>query len=318
MLVDNDMRNIKIKNKFFEKAKKVHGDKYDYSLVEYVNAKTKVKIICPKHGVFEQVPDSHIRNHGCKYCNGGTALNTNSFVERAIKIHGNKYDYSKVKYINNRTKINLICKEHGEFLQSPMEHLSSYGCWNCGILKRSKSKTSNVDEFIKKSILKHGNKYNYSKTKYKNSKTKVEIICKNHGSFFQTCNSHLSGSGCPVCGESKGEKKIGLFLEKNKLNFDKQKTFDDCIGHKSGRKLPFDFYINKYNICIEYDGEYHFKPWRLYFDKNKAEDKFNELKIRDEIKTKYCEKKGINLLRISYFEIKNIDKIISNYLLKTT
>jgi hypothetical protein len=170
------MRNIKIKNKFFEKAKKVHGDKYDYSLVEYVNAKTKVKIICPKHGVFEQVPDSHIRNHGCKYCNGGTALNTNSFVERAIKIHGNKYDYSKVKYVNNRTKINLICKEHGEFLQSPMEHLSSYGCWNCGILKRSKSKTSNVDEFIKKSILKHGNKYNYSKTKYKNSKTKVEII----------------------------------------------------------------------------------------------------------------------------------------------
>ena len=108
---------------FIEKAKAVHGDKYDYSKVEYVKAKEKVCIICQEHGEFWQTPNNHLRGEGCPFCYGSKKLTTEEFISKAKQIHGNKYDYSNVNYVNKYTKVCIICPEHGEFWQKPSNHL---------------------------------------------------------------------------------------------------------------------------------------------------------------------------------------------------
>ena len=122
-------------NDFIEKAKKIHGNKYDYSLVKYINSKTKVKIICLKHGVFEQEVTSHLSGHGCSLCSGSKKSNTLTFIKKAISIHGNEYDYSNVKYINAKTKIDIICSIHGIFKKTPNKHLNGQGCPKCSYMK---------------------------------------------------------------------------------------------------------------------------------------------------------------------------------------
>lgn len=115
---------------FINKAKTIHENKYDYSLVDYKNAKIKVKIICKIHGEFEQLPSGHLTGYGCYKCSGGGGIvsNTNDFIEKANKIHNFKFDYSLTKYINAKEKIKIICKEHGVFEQTPNSHLISKIC----------------------------------------------------------------------------------------------------------------------------------------------------------------------------------------------
>jgi hypothetical protein len=117
---------------FVEKANILHNNKYDYSLVEYINSKTKIKIICPEHGIFEQMPYLHLQEHGCPICR---ISYFEKFIEKANILHNNKYDYSLVKYINNNTKIKIICPEHGEFKQTPNHHLKGFGCNKCSCSK---------------------------------------------------------------------------------------------------------------------------------------------------------------------------------------
>ena len=131
---------------FIRRAKEVHGDKYDYSKVEYVNKSTKVKIICPIHGEFEQIPDSHLHGHGCHKCVNCKQLTTEEFIHRAKEVHGDKYDYSKVEYINSHTKVKIICPIHGEFEQEPNSHLEGKGCPNC-YHKTKKYKFNLLEEF---------------------------------------------------------------------------------------------------------------------------------------------------------------------------
>ena len=116
---------------FIENARKVHSDKYDYSLTNYISAKTKVKIICPVHGVFEQTPCGHLSGRGCKKCSGKNKLTTEEFIDQARKVHGDKYDYSLVNYVNCRTKVKIICPIHGVFEQTPQSHLKGNGCKYC-------------------------------------------------------------------------------------------------------------------------------------------------------------------------------------------
>jgi len=117
---------------FIEKAIKIHGDTYDYSLVEYKNMKTKVTIGCKKHGVFEQTPNNHVYvKSGCPKCYGNDKFTRNDFIERSIKIHNDLYDYCLVEYININKKVKIICKIHGEFLQSPRKHLYGNACHKC-------------------------------------------------------------------------------------------------------------------------------------------------------------------------------------------
>ena len=197
---------------FIEKARKVHGDKYDYSCTEYRGARYNVDIRCKIHGVFTQMATNHLGGKGCKECSRTKVAkdqtsNTEEFIKKARIIHGDKYDYSKVDYKNNRIHIEIICKEHGNFLQTPSGHLSGKGCTECGKEKSKKDTRSRImlskNEFIKKANNVHKNLYDYSKIEYVDTRTKIKIICKKHGSFLQTPQKHMSGRGCPICGRER-------------------------------------------------------------------------------------------------------------------
>ncbi len=292
----------KTKEQFIEKAIKIHDNKYDYSLVNYINSKIKVKIICPIHGVFEQIPNSHInKKYGCPKCSGIAKQTTDEFIQKAVNIHDNKYDYSLVNYVNNETKVKIICPIHGVFKKTPTSHINKKnGCPDCSIYKK---KTNN--DFIEQSIKIHGNKYDYSLVNYKNNNTKVKIICPIHGIFEQITYNHMSGQGCPYCKESHGEKEILKILEDNKIIFERQKTFKEC---KYKSLLKFDFYLPKYNVCIEYDGIQHFNIKKYWG----GEKEFENIQIRDKIKTNFCNENNIKLFRINFNEnIKDkINKLI--------
>jgi predicted nucleic-acid-binding Zn-ribbon protein len=182
------------KEEFEEKAIKKHGNWYDYSKVVYINAKTKVLIICPIHGEFWQTPTNHLSGQGCPHCGGTIKLTKETFVQRSTEKHGDFYDYSKVEYINNRTKVLIICPIHGEFWQTPSDHLNGHGCPKC--VKKCRYTTP---EWVEEAIKKHGDWCDYSKVVYVNDHTKVLIICPDHGGFWQTPSDHLSGKGCPKC-----------------------------------------------------------------------------------------------------------------------
>lgn len=184
---------------FISKARIIHGNRYDYLNVEYINSTTKVVITCPLHGNFLQQPYKHLRGQGCAGCSGSEIGTTLSFIEKAKNIHKDSYDYSKVAYKNNKAKVLITCHIHGDFLQRPNDHLSGYGCQKCGNLLKSKNNFSSTEEFITKATKIHGNKYDYSKTNYISAKTKVTIICSEHGEFEQTPSSHLQGCGCILC-----------------------------------------------------------------------------------------------------------------------
>src|ERR1035437_4213742 len=209
------------KNEFINISKLRHIDRYDYSLVEYESSKTKVKIICPIHGEFEQRPNSHLSGRGCIECSGLKRPIMSEFIEKCVNIHGDKYDYSNIVYINSKTDISILCKKHGYFYQSPNSHLNGRGCPECSSIK---SKTS---LFIEKSNIIHNFKYDYSHVEYLTARNKVNIICDIHGLFTQTPSNHLKGTGCPVCRYSKGELKVMRVLEKHKLKFKTQFEFKD-------------------------------------------------------------------------------------------
>jgi len=271
---------------FIKKSREIHKNKYDYSLVKYVNANTKVKIICPEHGVFEQIPYSHLKGLNCLYC--VKTIDTKTFIEKSKKIHKNKYDYSLVKFNKSNIKIEIICPEHGIFKQTPNNHLCGFGCPSCAGNKKLTTK-----DFIKKSKKIHGNRYDYSLVEYKNANTKVKIICKKHGIFKQTPYKHLKNQGCPNCKNSKGETLIRNYLENKKILFEQEKIFKNC---KNKQFLPFDFYLPEYNICIEYDGIQHFKPIEIWG----GVKSLKENQKRDKIKTDYCKENNIYLIRIKY------------------
>ena len=283
---------------FIKKAKKIHGNKYDYSKVKYVNSKTKVCIICPEHGEFWQTPSSHLNGHGCKKCfdmgkrGKSRQHDINWFIEKAQKIHGDKYDYSKVEYKTISTKVCIICPKHGEFWQTPSLHIwSKNGCDKCGGTYKS-----NTDEFIEKAKKIHGNKYDYSKVEYKGNKLKVCIICPDHGEFHQKPNGHLSGRGCPKCKSSHLEREIRLFLENNNIIYEEQKTFEWL---KLKKQQYIDFYLPEYNIAIECQGEQHFKKsgW------GKGNNGYKVIS-RDLNKNKLCKKHGIKIIYYSNLGIK--------------
>lgn len=178
----------------------VHGNTYDYSKVIYKNCDSKVIIGCKLHGDFLQSPYCHQNGQGCPKCGGTLKWDTGKFVEAARGIHGDTYDYSHVCYVNCDTPVKILCSIHGEFLQRPEVHLRGAGCPKCAHATNADNCRSNAEEFIEKAKEVHGNeKYDYSRVHYVNCKVPVEILCKNHGPFFQTPNEHLGGGGCIEC-----------------------------------------------------------------------------------------------------------------------
>ena len=297
---------------FIERARVAHGQKYSYTKTKYINASTHVIITCPIHGDFLQNPDSHTRGVGCPRC-AGKCVTTESFILRAREVHGQKYDYSKVVYKNAKTKVCIVCPEHGEFWQTPDGHLEGKGCRECGKLKYSKSRTKSTDKFILQASRVHNNKYDYSETEYKGARNKVCIICPKHGKFYQNAGSHLSGYGCPKC---RLKHQLELFEKLQEIFPDEEILFE--VGRSVItwiKRYRFDIYFSNLNIAIEYDGPQHFYPKSMYgLD---AESLYLDTVSRDNKKNELCKQNNCLLLRVpydyteSYFN-KIVDKIIKH------
>lgn len=208
-------------------------------------------------------------------------------------------------------KVTIICSIHGIFHQTPNHHLNGKGCKSCGRLNNISVIKSTTSKFIKKAIEVHKNLYTYENVEYVNSRTKVNITCKKHGTYECTPNNHLRGKGCPICKFSKGELEILNWLTFNNISYIHQYKFTDC---KNKRPLPFDFYLPEHNTCIEFDGKQHFKIPERSKDKLKNEEEFVNIKLRDKIKDEYCNDNNIHLLRIPYNEISNISYILKTYI----
>ncbi len=179
---------------FIAKAKAIHGDRYDYSKVDYKGTENKVIIICKIHKDFLIKPHNFLQGQGCPKCSSHQFITEDSFISRAKKIHRNRYDYSKVDYRRADESVCIICPTHGEFYQKPKVHLAGGGCQQCFSTPKL-----TTEKFIQKAKVIYGNKYNYSKVKYTGNKNKICIICPVHGEWFVTPNNFLRGSECPKC-----------------------------------------------------------------------------------------------------------------------
>lgn len=266
---------------FIKKAILVHGDKYDYSKVEYIDSQTKVCVICPEHGEFLIRPYSHLQGNGCRKCYDKQTSDrkkdtTEKFIEKAKKIHGDKYDYSKVSYTSSNEEVCLICPKHGEFWQKPNHHLQGSGCPKCSLERPCMT----TEEWIKKAILVHGDKYDYSKTEYKSPHSLVTITCPVHGDFKQRATYHLSGNGCQKCAvrNSKFEDEVYEFiseLEENAVKHDR-----DVLG-----SMEIDIYLPEKSIGFECDG--------LFWHSEVKKDKNYHIN-----KTNLCAEKSVRLIHI--------------------
>ena len=199
---------------FIARAAKIHNGKYDYSSVAYTHSEDKVTIICPVHGPFSIVADWHVQGTGCAECAGVKRLTTDTFIFKAKKVHDDRYDYSKVSYANNWTKVTIVCPEHGPFDGRPVTHLRGNGCAKCaGVQQLTR------EEFIRRAQQAHGNAYDYTNVVYKNIMTDVLIFCRKHEQpFAQRPVHHMRGIGCPACGQDKLSElfkdTLGTFIDK--------------------------------------------------------------------------------------------------------
>lgn len=225
---------------------KKHNNLYNYSLVNYINSNTPVIIICKIHGKFLQKPTHHLRGQGCRKCNKPEKIDKKNFIKKAILKHGNKFDYSNIKYTKYTNQIKLTCMIHGKFITTPYLHINSeYGCQKCSKYSHT------LEKFIQKSNFIHNNKYDYSKTKYIIGTDKVKIICKKHGIFLQNANSHLAGRGCPNC-HSKISKIEIKWLDY--LNIKNEYRHKSII--LNNKRYNFDAFDKNTNTIYEFYGDF--------------------------------------------------------------
>lgn len=278
---------------FLEKARAIHGDKYDYSETKYVAARVKLCVICHEkddggheHGRFWLTPHQHLTHSGgCPKC-GHPKHTIEWFIEKARSLYGDLYDYSNTVYENNHTKVIITCHEHGDFEIFPSSFFRGAGCPKCA------GRNLTQDEVIEQFHLVHGDRYDYSKVEYVNKTTPVCIICKKHGVFLQTPAGHLLGQGCPTCNQSHLENEIERFLKSQNYLYKKQKTFP-WLKDKGAMKL--DFFLPDYGVAIECQGEQHF----FASDFMGGEEKLIKLQNRDSLKENLCLDHGINVLYYS-------------------
>jgi len=293
------------KENFIKRAIKKHKNKFNYDKVIYKNSDTKIKLFCNQHQLyFECAPYTHLKGKGsCPKCRYESTANKlyltkKKFIKKATKIHENKYDYSMVDYKNNHTKIKIVCEIHGKFKQNPADHLSGQGCPKCGIIKRDQTKRNDINFFIKKATKIHGNKYDYSNSNYIAAVEKINIICPNHGEFFQLADNHLAGKGCAKCVHqiSKGENEITEWIKS--LNVKVNTTNTKII-----KPQHIDIVLPKYNLGIEYNGLY-------WHNENKGKGQFYHLN-----KTEQANKQNMLLLHFWDYEWENKQSIVKSIIL---
>lgn len=295
-------KNIQIKSQetVLQQFIETHGSRYDYSLVNYTGAHVKVDILCKEHGVFKQTPNSHVKGSNCPLCANQAAKDTlESFLQKLPEPFKNKYDFSKVLYIDSVTKVEVICKDHGVFKTIPRSLLRGHGCKKCAnVVVGSKNKLKPSDILLKANIV-HDNKYIYSPIiDYKSNKDLLDITCPFHGIFKQAVVSHLRGQGCPTCAKELYRSKA----EKDLVKFITSFGYKVLINYRPIwlNGLEIDIYIPLLNLAIEYNGgAYHHSS----FDSDV--NFYNcSAKPEDYHKNKYekCKQNQVDLIHIFDFE----------------
>jgi len=233
---------------FIERAKSAHDVVFDYSKSVYVRNNIKLTISCPIHGEFSQTPGNHVNlKQGCPKCGGTEKLTLDDFINKANRVHKNKFTYCQSVYVNNVTKVEILCPKHGIFTQTPRDHLSGYGCPSC-----CKTTRLTTGEFIRRAINVHGDRYSYTLSVYKNKDTKLSICCDSHGVFTQTPHNHVSlKQGCPLCSKSgfKTNKEGFVYiLASSSGGVMKIGITNDVKQRVSqlGKTTPFDFNLLDY------------------------------------------------------------------------
>lgn len=306
---------------FIHRAKEVWGDRYTYEKTIYTTNKAKVIITCREHSDWPANAYDFLHGHGCPECGkmkvaDAIRLTQKEFIQRAMVIHHGKYGYSKVKYVNNDTDVIITCPIHGDFEQSPANHLVGQGCkWCKRDMQRNLYKMGR-EKFIEKAQMVHGKRYDYSMVEYVNNKTDVTVICPEHGPFNVMPQDHLQKlNGCPKCSTSKGEKKILLWLEANNINYRWHRSIKSELAPGKRKKFIPDFQIigkeGEIRMIVEYNGDQHYKPRPKWG----GEQQFKYQQIRDEALREYCHKEKIPLLEIPYTEFDNVESILEGKLL---
>lgn len=290
-------------HQFIEKANNIHNFKYRYPKAFYRGSRSKIKITCPEHGEFIQSAADHLSGYGCKLC-GRDKISLHfkytfeKFVQKANKVHKNKYRYNEKSYTNSSSKTLITCLDHGDFEQRANAHLSGQGCPKCMFSKLSILTRSNTEEFIKKAKQIHGDKNDYSKTEYIDSSTKVCVTCliDNHGDFWVTPNNHLNKkSNCPKCNLSKGELAIKAILDKHNIKYIHQYRIPEVIN-----RYEYDFYLPEYKTLIEFHGIQHYEPIEFFG----GEDNLSYVKRNDEIKKHLADLYKYRFLEFNYKQFK--------------
>ena len=395
-VIDNKkICNSKPLDKFIEEANEKHNNKFldGYSKVKYVNTKTNIIIICPEHGEFFMTPHQHLLSPtGCTTCSGKYKKNREEFIEEAIKIHGDRYEYSKVEYINSHTNVIIFCKKHNkEFIQTPSLHLMGGKCKTCAdedgsekrrytkdefIHKAKEQNPKNLDdyslinfincstpiiikciihglyeilpyshmnghrcskcgkdnmallcklsleEFIYRSNEKHNNFYEYTQVEYINSDIKVKIICPKHGIFSQTPHNHMRGAKCKRCtmnGCSKVQIEWLKYLENELILIIEH---HDNVGEhriKNKKRYTADGYCKSINTIFEFQGCYYHgcKTCMPTGINIKCKKTFEELYDKTQKKKEHCINEGYNYIEIwecEWNKIKKTDELLDNYI----
>lgn len=317
-LIKSKKTRLKGLDYFITKSRLIHGDKYNYDHVEYVNDRHKVKIICPIHGEFHQSLGGHCSGRGCIECGHEyrskyhpRKLTLEVVINRCKEIWGDLYDLSQiVDYKNTSSKVKIICTKHGEFSTTINQLLQGHGCYECGLDRISDSQRIDFEEFLEMKKDVWGDTYQVKKDDYKSYQS-FRVYCKTHDFYWETIGSNfLKGHGCRHCGitVSKGETRIEEILKDKKIKFLEQHKF---VGMEYKRVLRCDFYLPEYNLVIEYNGRQHYESIDFFG----GIEGLRETRKRDRLKEQYCQENQINFEIIKYDEIveDRLNQIILDY-----
>lgn len=272
-----------------EKVIKYRIDKIEMNNLSIIDYQSHDCIICICNICKYEFKNNHrnlsYNKFSCKYCR--LIMDSKLIKDNIVKL---------IKI--DKSLIHLVCKNNHRYIQDRRNLLSNKGCNECYLNNKKIKK----DELIIKLFNIHGDYYDYDLSNYKTLHTKIKISCEKNHIFYQKASNHLQGKGCPICRESHGERKIRTYLENKKINYIREKKFIDCFYIN---RLPFDFYLPDYNMCIEFDGIQHFKPIKQFG----GDIEFIKTQKKDKIKDEYCLKNHIHLLRIS--NIDNVDILLN-------
>lgn len=296
-------------------AKKHAPKKFIYfSSTTLLTGSSKITVKCEHGHESEQIISNHLRGNGCAKCTHEVyRLGLESFIKEANIVHNNKFIYILSEYVNSETPVTIICPQHGPFNQTPKKHLRGAKCHECANYETGLKLRLSTEEVMKRFYAVHGeDKFDYSQFVFTGVDKPSTIICKEHTSFVTTPYNHMNGSGCQKCASTKGERQIIKVLDEMNIKYETEKTFEEC---KMINYLRFDFYIEHLKILIEFDGEQHYRPVRFGgLSIEDADLAFKKVKKYDKIKNKFAKDSNIKLIRIPYWNFKEIETILKKAL----